>query len=313
MMRRSRKAHQRSVNGILLLDKPAGITSNEALQKIKRIYRANKAGHTGTLDKPATGMLPLCLGEATKFSAYLLNAEKSYIALAKLGISTTTADATGDILHVRPVPSLDRTALEKVMSGFVGDIKQVPPMYSAVKVGGKRLYEFAYQGISVSRSPRTVKIYRLDLLNIEQDLLRIRVHCSKGTYIRTLVEDIGHVLGCGAHTIMLRRLSTGLFREEQMVTMGSIIDLAEYDQHTRLDKLLLPIDSAVQNLKKVQLSETQTCEMFNGLAISVPQISDTGLVRIYDYRLKFMGIGAVKEGKYVVPERLLKRDSHTFN
>ncbi|MFB3090034.1 MAG: tRNA pseudouridine(55) synthase TruB, partial [Gammaproteobacteria bacterium] len=201
--RRKRKPHERDVHGILLLDKPAGITSNDALQKIKRIYRAARAGHTGSLDKPATGMLPICLGEATKTSAYLLNANKTYIAVAKLGVVTNTADGEGEILETHSVTDFNQKYLEQVLAQFVGNIEQVPPMYSALKVDGQRLYKLAYQGIEVARQPRPVLIHQIDLVSFDHESLEIHVRCSKGTYIRTLVEDIGNVLGCGAHVSTL--------------------------------------------------------------------------------------------------------------
>lgn len=203
--RRKRKLHERDVHGILLLDKPAGITSNDALQRIKSIYKAARAGHTGSLDKPATGVLPLCLGEATKISTYLLNADKTYVTVAKLGVVTSTADAEGEIVETRSVPVLKKRELERVIEQFVGDIEQVPPMYSALKVDGQRLYKLAYQGVEIERQPRSVTIHKIDLLHFNQDSFEIQVHCSKGTYIRTLVEDIGNALGCGAHVSTLRR------------------------------------------------------------------------------------------------------------
>jgi tRNA pseudouridine55 synthase len=225
--RRKRKPHERDVHGILLLDKPAGITSNDALQIIKRLYQAARAGHTGSLDKPATGMLPLCLGEATKFSSYLLNADKTYVSVAKLGVTTSTADGEGEILETRQVPELIQRQVENAIAQFVGDIEQVPPMYSALKVDGQRLYKLAYQGLEVERKSRPVTIHQIDLLHFDEASFEIRVRCSKGTYIRTLVEDIGQALGWGAHVSTLRRLSTGPFNEAQMVSMETIENLSK--------------------------------------------------------------------------------------
>ena len=201
------------MHGILLLDKPAGITSNDALQKIKRLYRAARAGHTGSLDKPATGMLPLCLGEATKVSSYLLNADKIYVSVAKLGVVTSTADAEGEILATKQVVEFNQQQLEEIIAQFVGNIEQVPPMYSALKVDGQRLYKLAYQGLEVERKSRPVTIHQIDLLHFDQNSFELKVRCSKGTYIRTLIEDIGQTLECGAHVMSLRRLSTGPFNE----------------------------------------------------------------------------------------------------
>ncbi len=306
--RRKRKPHERDVHGILLLDKPAGITSNDALQRIKRLYRAARAGHTGSLDKPATGMLPLCLGEATKISSYLLNADKCYAAVAKLGEVTSTADAEGEILESRQVPEFNQQQLEKVIAQFVGDIEQVPPMYSALKVDGQRLYKLAYQGLEVERKSRPVTIQQIDLLHFDKDSFAIQVRCSKGTYIRTLVEDIGQALGCGAHVSSLRRLSTGPFNEAQMVSMETIEDLATEGNEgdAALDQLLVPGDSALEHLAEVNLSEEMTYHLCLGQAVSVAQAPTDGLVRIYDHNRAFIGIGTILDDGRVAPKRLLK-------
>jgi len=306
--RRKRKPHERDVHGILLLDKPAGITSNDALQRIKRLYRAARAGHTGSLDKPATGMLPLCLGEATKISSYLLNADKIYVAVAKLGVVTSTADAEGEVLESRQVPEFNQQQLEKVIAQFVGDIEQVPPMYSALKVDGQRLYKLAYQGLEVKRKSRPVTIQQIDLLHFDKDSFAIQVRCSKGTYIRTLVEDIGHALGCGAHVSSLRRLSTGPFAEAQMVSMETIENLAKEGEEAddALDQLLVPGDSALEHLAELNLTEEMTYYLCLGQAVSVPQVPTDGLVRIYDHNREFIGIGKILDDGRVAPKRLLK-------
>jgi tRNA pseudouridine55 synthase len=303
--RRKRKPHERDVHGILLLDKPAGITSNEALQTIKRLYRAARAGHTGSLDKPATGMLPLCLGEATKISSYLLNADKCYVAVAKLGVVTSTADAEGEVLETRQVPEFNQRQLEKVIAQFVGDIEQVPPMYSALKIDGQRLYKLAYQGLEVERKSRPVTIHQIDLLHFDEDSFAIQVRCSKGTYIRTLVEDIGQALGCGAHVRSLRRLSTGPFNEGQMVSMEMIEQLSKQGDDA-LDQLLVPGDSALEHLAEVNLTEEMTYYLCLGQAVSVPKAATDGLVRIYDHNHTFIGIGTILEDGRVAPKRLLK-------
>ena len=306
--RRKRKPHERDVHGILLLDKPAGITSNDALQRIKRLYRAARAGHTGSLDKPATGMLPLCLGEATKISSYLLNADKTYVAVAKLGEVTSTADAEGEILETRQVPELNRQQLEKVIAKFVGDIEQIPPMYSALKVSGQRLYKLAYQGLEVERKARPVTIQQIDLLHFDEGSFAIQVRCSKGTYIRTLVEDIGQALDCGAHVSSLRRLSTGPFNEAQMVSMETIERLSKESEGSddALDQLLVPGDSALEHLAEVNLTEEMTYYLCLGQAVSVPQAPTDGLVRIYDHNRAFIGIGTILDDGRVAPKRLLK-------
>ena len=309
--RRKRKPHERDVHGILLLDKPAGITSNDALQRIKRLYRAARAGHTGSLDKPATGMLPLCLGEATKVSSYILNADKTYVSVAKLGVMTSTADAEGEILETRQVPELNQRQLEKVTAQFVGDIKQVPPMYSALKVDGQRLYKLAYQGLEVERKSRPVTIQKIDLLNFDEDSFTIKVRCSKGTYIRTLVEDIGKALGCGAHVRSLRRLSTGPFNEAQMVSMETIENLSKEgeEENAALDQLLVPLDSALEHLAEVNLTEEMAYQLCLGQSVSVPQAPTEGLVRIYDHMYAFIGIGTILDDGRVAPKRLLKTNN----
>ena len=310
--RRKRKPHERDVHGILLLDKPAGITSNDALQRIKRSYRAARAGHTGSLDKPATGILPICLGEATKFSSYLLNADKTYVTVAKLGVVTNTADAEGEILETRSVPDFNQQNLEQILAQFVGNIEQVPPMYSALKVDGQRLYKLAYQGVEVARQPRPVSIHQIDLLHFDQDSFEIRVRCSKGTYIRTLIEDIGNVLGCGAHVRTLRRLSTGPFTEEQMVTMETVEKRMELGDNA-LDGLLMPVDSALEHLPQTELSEDDTYHLCLGQAVLVPYASrekpGEGLVRIYDQNHVFIGIGTIMDNGRIAPKRLLKTDN----
>ncbi len=304
--RRKRRPHERDVNGILLLDKPAGITSNDALQRIKRLYRAARAGHTGSLDKPATGMLPLCLGEATKVSSYILNADKTYVSVAKLGVMTSTADAEGEILETRQVPELNQRQLEKVTAQFVGDIEQVPPMYSALKVDGQRLYKLAYQGLEVERKSRPVTIHKIDLLHFDEDSFEIQVRCSKGTYIRTLVENIGQALGCGAHVGSLRRISTGPFNEAQMVSMEIIENLSKEQGDAALDLLLVPVDSALEHLTEVNLTEEMAYQLCLGQAVSVAKEPTEGLVRIYDHKCAFIGIGTILNDGRVAPKRLLK-------
>lgn len=306
--RRKRKPHERDVHGIILLDKPVGITSNDALQRIKHIYKAARAGHTGSLDKPATGLLPICLGEATKFSSYLLNADKTYVAVVKLGVVTSTGDAEGKILETRSIPVLNERDLKKVISKFTGEIEQLPPMYSALKIDGKRLYKSAYQGVEIERQTRSVTIYQIDLHQFDQESFKIQVHCSKGTYIRTLVEDIGDALGCGAHVSNLRRLSTGPFDEDQMVAMEIIENLANQGDNN-LDELLFPTDSALEHLVAVTLSEKASYSLCQGQAVLVSHAPSEGLVRIYDYNNAFIGIGTINDDGRVVPKRLLKTNN----
>jgi tRNA pseudouridine55 synthase len=220
------KRIKRAINGVLLLDKPLGFSSNQALQRVKWLYQAAKAGHTGSLDPLATGLLPICLGEATKFSHYLLDADKSYRALIRLGSTTTTADAEGEVL-TRSDVHVDQAQLESVLKSFVGDIVQVPPMYSALKHAGKALYEYARAGVDIERKGREVTIHQIMLERFEGELLEIVVTCSKGTYIRTLAEDIGDALGCGAHLAGLRRLTTAHLKLENAVTIEQLEAMAQ--------------------------------------------------------------------------------------
>lgn len=220
------KAERRDIDGIILLDKPVGLSSNAALQKVRRLLRARKGGHTGSLDPLASGLLPLCFGEATKVSGFLLGADKRYRVRIRLGITTATGDGEGEVLEERPWEHIGRADVERVLPRFLGEIQQVPPMYSALKHEGQRLYRLARQGVEVERPPRTVTIHALELLDFEPGLVELDVHCSKGTYIRTLAEDLGKALGTGAHVQALRRTGLGPFDAERTVTMERLEELA---------------------------------------------------------------------------------------
>jgi len=307
-MGRKRKIQGRHVNGILLLDKPEGITSNWALQRVKTLYQARKAGHTGSLDMLASGLLPVCLGEATKLSGYLLDSDKHYQAVCKLGIVTSTGDAVGAIISVTAVPKFTKKDVENVLAQFRGDISQVPPMHSALKHKGKRLYQLAYQGIEVEREPRTVTIYALDLMNMSGDEIEIRIHCSKGTYIRTLAEDIGNKLGCGAHVKSLRRLGAGPFQAEQMISLANLEHLAESDVGA-LDRQLLAMDAVLAHLPEVELSDSVAYYLRQGQAVIVPHAPTEGLVRIYDQQREFIGVGTVLDDGRIAPNRLIQTQS----
>lgn len=305
-----RRRHGRDIDGILLLDKPLDLTSNEALQRVKRLYQANKAGHTGSLDPLATGLLPVCLGGATKFSTYLLDADKRYRVRVRLGITTTTADAEGEILEIRPVGDLDEARVRAVLGRFLGPIDQLPPMYSAVKHQGERLYKLARQGIEVERQPRTVTIHAMELLDLAPSELEMNVHCSKGTYVRTLAEDIGAALGCGGHVIGLRRTGVGPYVEpdSRFVTLDEIEDIVMTDREgsfPALDALLLPLESALEHWPAVRLSADAAFYLRQGQAVLVPQAPTEGLVRIYDPSLHFLGVGCILDDGKVQPKRLL--------
>lgn len=304
-MVKKKKAKGRNVYGILLLDKPVGITSNLALQRIKFLYQARKAGHTGSLDKQASGLLPICLGEATKLSGYLLNSDKHYLATCKLGVQTTTGDADGEKISETTVPVLTRADIESVLSEFTGKISQVPPMYSALKYRGKRLYQLAYQGIEVERQPRDVSIRTLDLLRVSHDEIQIDVSCSKGTYIRTLAEDIGNRLGCGAHVKQLRRIGVGPFVNPHLYSIEDIERLSEQGM-TAIDQCLIAMDIILDDLPEIRLTENLAYYMRQGQPVMIPHAPTEGLVRIYDEQQLFMGIGEVLEDGRIGPRRLIR-------
>jgi len=257
---------RRRLDAVLLLDKPVGLGSNAALQAAKRLYRAEKAGHAGTLDPLASGLLPIVFGEATKFSQLVLDADKVYLARARLGVTTRTGDAEGEVLERRPV-NVQADAVERVLPAFRGDIEQVPPMFSALKHRGRPLYVLARRGESVAREPRRIRVHALELLGMAGETLELRVHCSKGTYIRTLVEDIGRALVCGAHLASLRRVAASGFRIEEAVTLDTV---QEADEAGR-DRLLLPLDRLLEALPRLELPDALADRFAMGQAIVVPQ------------------------------------------
>lgn len=305
MGRRRHNPNLRRVNGILLLDKPAGMTSNAALQAVKKLYAARKAGHTGSLDPLATGLLPLCFGEATKVSGFLLDADKDYQVLCRFGERTSTGDAEGEVIEQRPVDNISEQQLRTVLDEFLGDIEQIPPMYSAVKHKGERLYKLARQGVEVEREPRQVTIFDLDLVHFEAPTAEIRVRCSKGTYVRTLVEDIGERLGCGAHVAGLRRLGVGPFDDSRMVTMEQLESVAA-EGHYALDQLLLPMESGLMQWPDVRLSGDAAFYLRQGQPVLVPKAPTTGWVRLYEGDSRFLGMGEILDDGRVAPRRLMQ-------
>lgn len=295
----------RDIHGVFLLDKPQGMSSNDIMQKVKRIFQANKAGHTGALDPLATGMLPICLGEATKFSQFLLDADKRYLVTAKLGERTDTSDAEGQIVETREVkvktPEI-LTALEQ----FRGDILQVPTMFSALKHNGKPLYEYARQGITVEREARPITIFELSFIEYNVPYLTLEVHCSKGTYIRTLVDDLGEALGCGAHVTMLRRTAVADYPTEKMLDWNALQALAEPQDLSLLDALLLPIDTAVANLPTLTLNESQTQGIGFGQRIKFDNSNRLqGQVRLFSHEHRFLGVAVIDENNVIRPQRLV--------
>jgi tRNA pseudouridine55 synthase len=302
MTRARRKG--RDVHGILLLDKPAGISSNGALQMVKRLYQARRAGHTGSLDQIATGMLPVCLGEATKLSGFLLDADKRYRAVVKLGVRTSTGDIEGDVLEVRPVGTMDLWGVRRVLSAFKGPIQQIPPMHSAIKHRGQPLYKLAHQGLAVERKPRTVVVREIELLGMDADEMELEVLCSKGTYIRTLAEDIGAALAVGAHVRALRRLAVGAFGEREMVGLDTV-ERAAGRGLDDLDALLVPMDSALMQWPAVKLSRDTSYYLCMGQPVLVPHAPTEGWVRLYGDQ-RFLGIGQVQDDGRIAPRRLVQ-------
>lgn len=292
------------VNGILLLDKPLGISSNKALQAVRNLFKANKAGHTGSLDPLATGMLPVCFGEATKYSGYLLDSSKSYRASCKLGITTTTGDGEGDIVSEKPV-NVSSEILDQVIAGFIGKIQQTPPMYSAVKHNGERLYTLARQGIEVERKSREIEIYSLDVLAFEDDQLELDVHCSKGTYIRTLAEDIGAELGCGAYLTGLERTAVQPFWDAKSYTMDELREISD-DENQNLMDTLLPIESALIDWPVIELTPDMSFYLLQGQAVQVPKAPTDGLVRLIDENKGFIGLGMILSDGRVSPKRMMR-------
>lgn len=298
------KRIRRAVDGIILLDKPKGFSSNAALQKVRWLLNAEKAGHTGSLDPLATGVLPLCFGEATKFSQYLLDADKGYETLMQLGVTTTTADAEGEVLERRPV-TVGRADIEAVLPRFRGEISQIPPMYSALKRDGQPLYKLARAGEVVEREPRSVTIARLELLDCEAEQARLAVDCSKGTYIRTLVEDIGQLLGCGAHVAELRRTKAGPFDLTRTVTLEELERVHGEGGNEAVDQFLLPADSGLQHWPLLQFSEHSSFYWLQGQPVRAPEAPKFGMVRVQDHNGRFIGIGEVSEDGRIAPRRLI--------
>jgi tRNA pseudouridine55 synthase len=290
---------RRSLDGVLLLDKPVGLGSNAALQAAKRLYRAEKAGHAGTLDPLASGLLPIVFGEATKFSQLVLDADKEYLARARLGVTTRTGDAEGEVLERRPV-QVDAAAAERALPAFRGEIEQVPPMFSALKHQGRPLYVLARRGESVTRAPRRIRVHALELLGMEEDTLELRVRCSKGTYIRTLVEDIGSALGCGAHLVSLRRVAASGFRIEEAVTLDAV---QEADEAGR-DRFLLPLDRLLEVLPRLDLPDALADRFARGQAIALAQ-APAGRLRVYRDRGALLGVAEAGRDGLLHPRRLL--------
>ena len=307
-----RRKTGRSVNGIFLLDKPSGLTSNQALQRVKRIFNANKAGHTGALDPLATGVLPLCLGEATKFSQFILESEKYYRSTYTLGVTTTTGDAEGEIITQQDASSITRRQVEKALLAFTGEIEQIPSMYSALKHNGQPLYKLARKGIEVERPARTVTIFDYQLLEFRSGTkpqIDVQVHCSKGTYIRSLAQDLGAALNCGAHVSALHRHRSGPFDEQQAMSLSALEALSEQNTAEQLDYLLMPVDAPLMDRMEVELNEIVAGYFQLGQAVMSNKAFREGqegdIVRVFRKGGTFLGIGTVTEEGKVAPKRLI--------
>ena len=291
-----------NISGIILLNKPLLLSSNVALQKVKRLFKAAKAGHTGSLDPLATGMLPICLGEATKFSQYDLESDKTYIATGHLGIKTATGDAAGEVLATRTVPIFTSDDIQNTLNEFHGETLQVPSMFSALKYQGRPLYDYARKGITIDRAARCISIKTLELLQFTRDKFEIRVTCSKGTYIRNLVEDIGEKLGCGAHVSALHRLSTASYSNQSMYTLE---ELEAMDLQS-LYQCVLSIDMPVQHFPFINLTDRQHTDLRQGKVIVMPEQGVPGqVVRLYDGAKGFLGLGLWDSTHIVRAKRLL--------
>ncbi|WP_351014730.1 tRNA pseudouridine(55) synthase TruB [Shewanella sp. AC91-MNA-CIBAN-0169] len=307
----ARRPKGRFIDGIVLLDKDTGMSSNFALQRVKRFFNANKAGHTGALDPLATGMLPICLGEATKFSQHLLDSDKRYLVTAKLGQRTDTSDSDGEVVQTRPV-NVTQALLDEKLTFFRGTTQQIPSMYSALKYQGQPLYKYAREGIEVPRESRPITVFELNFIKLEGDELTLDIHCSKGTYIRTIIDDLGEMLGCGAHVIMLRRTQVAEYPYEKMVTLAQLEALLEQAHRqdvapqTLMDPLLLPMDTAVAKFAEINLPEAMLYYVMQGQAIQAAGLKPDELVRITigDER-RFVGMGIMNDDGLLAPKRLI--------
>lgn len=298
----------RRVNGILLLDKPMGLTSNAVLQRVKSMYRARKAGHTGSLDPLATGLLPICFGEATKISSFLLGASKRYFITACFGVVTDTGDADGNLLAEQEVETIDAAALQSILERNVGVLEQVPPMFSALKHRGQRLYDLARRGLVVERKPRTIRIDRLRLIAVRGTEADLEVLCSKGTYVRTLVADIGAALGPGAHVSALRRTGLGPYDEASGLRTMDEVEAAAQEDPEALDSLLLPMETALMDWPALHLPNEVAFYVRQGQPVWIPKAPPEGWVRLYAGKDCFLGMGTILQDGRVAPKRLVLPD-----
>jgi tRNA pseudouridine55 synthase len=301
----SKKGTYQNINGLLLLDKPAGISSNQALQKVKKIFNAKKAGHTGSLDPIATGMLPICFGETTKVAHFLLNNDKGYLVTAKFGVSTTTGDREGEVLETKSTSLLSKEIVISALKSFEGRYDQTAPLYSALKYEGRPLYYYARKGIEVPRKTRTIEIYSIKFESFESNILKFHVMCSKGTYIRSLVEDVAKKIDSVAHIQELRRTHFAWFKEADMFSLENI----ENDNNKTIEDKLLPSDEVLKEYDSVYLDIDSANDIKYGRRISFDSISSTKIVRIYDEKNELLAIGeVVDEENYLQPKRVFIKD-----
>jgi len=298
MSKRNKKG--RDIDGVLILDKASGHSSNAALQEIKRLFDANKAGHTGSLDPLASGLLPICLGQSTKVAQFLLNDDKRYFVRGRLGQISNTGDSEGELTQYGTTKTLDNGTLKNTLKQFIGDINQVPPMYSALKKNGTPLYKLARKGIEIERKARKVSIYKIEFIGLENDILTLEVSCSKGTYVRTLIEDIGKSLGCGSHVIELRR--TGFAHLN--ISQGKTFEELQCMSHSELDSQLIGPDEMLPNLKSIYLDYEQSCDIRLGRKIKCNKLNTIQKVKLYDANKKFIGIGESNNLSEVLPKRV---------
>ncbi|MEH6549460.1 MAG: tRNA pseudouridine(55) synthase TruB [Pseudomonadales bacterium] len=304
----ARRRKGRPINGILLVDKPQGMSSNRVLQRAKGALFAQKAGHTGSLDPLATGVLPLCFGEATKFSQFLLDADKVYESTFVLGVKTNTGDADGEEIGRVDASALTEEQVAQALENFRGEIDQVPSMFSALKVNGQPLYKLARQGKEIERKSRRVTIFSLELLAFEagsEATVDVRVHCSKGTYIRSIAEDLGELLGIGGHVARLERTASGPFVLDQCIALADLQEIAESKDYEQLDALLLPVDTAIKHLAKVELDEDSSYYLRLGQPVIAPHLPTEGLVRVNNTAGEFLGVGKILDDGRLAPSRLI--------
>jgi tRNA pseudouridine55 synthase len=306
MKKKCRDTHRRPINGLLLLDKPTGMSSNEALQEVKGLYYARKAGHTGSLDPLATGMLPICFGESTKFSQFLLESDKRYEVCAQLGSRTTTSDSEGEVVEQHVVPNFLEQQLIDGLNTFFGETSQIPSMYSAIKYKGEPLYKLARQGITVPREPRNISVYSINFLKYDADKhqLFFDLHCSKGTYVRTIVDDLGQQLGCSAHVTALRRTTVSHFQAEQMIPLQKLRELRDAKAFQAMDDMLFSMTEVLQQWPLLELNSATAFYLKQGNPVMVPHAPTEGWVRLGLKDGTFIGVGEVLDNGMVAPRRI---------